>query len=346
MTARAAAMDLGARRLVALAGGHSFQGKAAGPGNTVETGKFALLGPLGFFAGTNGKVAGITAFQAGDVNIPSILEMDAAAAAQVKNFVGTGSGSVPIDGSLGKAFQIKEGKKSLREFLRAGGFVGYAIVLLGILAVTLCLFKLIEIARFQVPDRVEINGILDDLLEGNEDEAVARAKSLPGLAGRVVDAGAQHFFAKRRVLEDALYEKLSAVQPRLERFLPFLAVIAAAAPMAGLLGTVLGIMKTFEMMAAFGTGDAKVTAGGIGEALITTFLGLLVAIPAILVHGVLKSLARTRLGQVEGIALAMINGTTEIVSQGELLDEDAKTSGKPDDDDDDLLDEFVVEPAT
>ena len=108
---------------------------------------------------------------------------------------------------------------------------------------------------------------------------MAQAESLPGLAGRVVEAGSKHFFAKRRVLEDALFEKMSAVQPRLERLLPFLAVIAAAAPMAGLLGTVLGIMKTFDMMAQFGTGDAKVTAGGIGEALITTFLGLLVAIP-------------------------------------------------------------------
>jgi biopolymer transport protein ExbB len=216
---------------------------------------------------------------------------------------------------------------------------------LGILAVVLTFFKLIEVARFRVPARAEINQILDELLGGKPDEAVSMAKGLPGLAGQVVVAGAKYFFCKRRVLEDALYEKLSAVQPRLERFLPFLAVIAAAAPMAGLLGTVLGIMKTFEMMAAFGTGDAKVTAGGIGEALITTFLGLMVAIPTIIVHGALKSLARTRLGQVEGLALAMSNGTTEIVSGGGLPVEKAKASAQPDDEDDDLED-LVAEPAT
>ena len=259
----------------------------------------------------------MTAFQAGDVNIPSILPMKDADGDKVAKLVKNGEGMVPIDPSLGKAFQIEEGKKSVREFLRAGGYVGYAILVFGPLPAILALLKLVEMLRFQVPSRKEVNEILDDLLGGEADRAIGQAERLPGLAGRVVEAGAKHFFAKRRVLEDALFEKMSAVQPRLERLLPFLAVIAAAAPMAGLLGTVLGIMKTFDMMAQFGTGDAKVTAGGIGEALITTFLGLLVAIPTIMVHGILKSLARTRLGRVEGIALALINGTTEIVKGGQ-----------------------------
>ena len=198
-----------------------------------------------------------------------------------------------------------------------------------------------------MPSRHSVNTILDDILDGRADAAEEHAQKLPGLAGRVVEAGVRHFHAKRRILEDALYEKMSAVQPRLDRFLPFVAVIAAAAPMAGLLGTVLGIMKTFDMMAQFGTGDAKVTAGGIGEALITTFLGLLVAIPTIMVHGVLKSLARTRLGQVEGIALAMINGTTEIVKEevpAEIQPDEGPGPDESDDSDEDLED-LAIEPA-
>jgi biopolymer transport protein ExbB len=319
--ANAPVLLLGAKRLLEVAGGHGFEGKAAGPGNTLEEGAFALFGPVGFFAGSSGEVAGMTAFQAGDVSIPSILPMSADDSTKVIQLVRDGASTVPVDPSLGKAFQIEEGKKTVAEFLRGGGYVGYAILVFGIMGGTLALFKLVEILRFEIPTRKTVNEILDKLIEGEAGEGVSLAERLPGIAGRVVEAGARHFHEKRRVLEDALYEKMSAVQPRLERLLPFLAVIAAAAPMAGLLGTVLGIMKTFEMMAEFGTGDAKVTAGGIGEALITTFLGLLVAIPMIMIHGVLKSLARTRLGKVEGIAFAMFNATTGITG-GVVMDED------------------------
>ena len=215
----------------------------------------------------------------------------------------------------------------------------------GVLAV----FKLVEILRFPVPTRHSVNVILDDLIAGNNPQAIEQAEALPGLAGRVVEAGTRYFHSKRRILEDALFEKMSAVQPRLERLLPFMAVIAAAAPMAGLLGTVLGIMKTFDMMAQFGTGDAKVTAGGIGEALITTFLGLMVAIPTIMVHGILKSIARTRLGQVEGIALAMINGTTEIVkgpeTDGTPSADEPPGNDEGSGDEDEGLEDLTIEPA-
>ena len=314
VNANAPVLALGAKRLLEVAGGHGFDGKAAGPGNTLEEGRFALFGPVAFFAGSNGEVAGMTAFQAGDVSIPSILPMGPDESSKIMQLVLDGASTVPVDPSLGKAFQIEEGKKTVAEFLQGGGYVGYAILVFGLLGGTLALFKLVEILRFEIPSRPAVNEILDELIEGDREKGVGLAERLPGLAGRVVEAGAKHFHEKRRVLEDALYEKMSAVQPRLERLLPFLAVIAAAAPMAGLLGTVLGIMKTFEMMAEFGTGDAKVTAGGIGEALITTFLGLLVAIPMIMIHGVLKSFARTRLGSVEGIAFAMFNATTGITS--------------------------------
>ena len=82
--------------------------------------------------------------------------------------------------------------------------------------------------------------------------------------------------------------------------------------MMGLLGTVLGIMKTFAMMSAVGTGDSKAFSAGISEALITTAMGLIVAIPVIVVHGMLKSFAKAKFGQAEGVALALLNGTTEI----------------------------------
>ena len=123
--------------------------------------------------------------------------------------------------------------------------------------------------------------------------------------------GVAMFHEKRRVLEEALFEKLIAVKPRLERFLPFLALTAAAGPLMGLLGTVLGIIKTFKAMALYGTGNAKNFSAGISEALITTAEGLIVAIPVLVIHGMLKSYVKGRFSEFEGIGIALINGTTE-----------------------------------
>jgi biopolymer transport protein ExbB len=81
----------------------------------------------------------------------------------------------------------------------------------------------------------------------------------------------------------------------------------------GLLGTVLGIIKTFQAMALYGTGNAKSFSAGISEALITTAEGLIVAIPVLVIHGLLKSMVKGKFGEVEGLAIALINGTTERV---------------------------------
>ena len=100
----------------------------------------------------------------------------------------------------------------------------------------------------------------------------------------MVQVGVKHFHSKRRVLEELLFEKIVSMRPKLERFLPFIAVTAAAAPLMGLLGTVMGMIKTFKLITVFGTGDAKNLAVGISEALVTTELGLVVAIPTLILH--------------------------------------------------------------
>src|SRR5690606_40778867 len=88
----------------------------------------------------------------------------------------------------------------------------------------------------------------------------------------------------------------------------FIAIAAAAAPLMGLLGTVTGMIKTFNLITVFGTGDAKSLSSGISEALVTTELGLIVAIPCLILHGLLSRLARRKLGQMEQVAIAFING--------------------------------------
>jgi biopolymer transport protein ExbB len=94
----------------------------------------------------------------------------------------------------------------------------------------------------------------------------------------------------------------------LERFLPFLAITAATAPLLGLLGTVTGMIKTFQLITIFGTGDAKSLSSGISEALVTTAEGLIVAIPILIVHGSLSRMAKHKLSLLEQLSAAFVNG--------------------------------------
>lgn len=340
--ARIIPIGIGAERLQGLAGGELFDGKAVGPGSVVKEGSFAMVGPVAYFASGDGTVAGITTFAGADVEFPSMIAMPMEdGGREVVELTSSGSATVLADASMGKALQVERGRKSFVDYLEGGGVVGFGILILGAVALLIAIFKFIEIQSFPVPGRKEVNAILDDLLEDRLTEAEARAGRIRGLGGSLVRAGVKYFFDKRRILEDALMEKLSVIQPRLERLLAFLALVAAAAPMMGLLGTVLGIMKTFAMMSAVGTGDSRAFSAGISEALITTAMGLVVAIPVIIIHGMLKSLAKSKFGQVEGVALSLLNGTTEIGSRP------AEPESSPDgeDDSDDDLDERELAPA-
>ena len=91
-----------------------------------------------------------------------------------------------------------------------------------------------------------------------------------------------------------------------------MALTAAAAPLLGLLGTVTGMIKTFNLITIFGTGDAKSLSSGISEALVTTELGLVVAIPSLILHGLLSRMAKQKVGDLEQVSVSFINGVTGV----------------------------------
>ena len=90
--------------------------------------------------------------------------------------------------------------------------------------------------------------------------------------------------------------------------IPFIAVVAATAPLMGLLGTVTGMIKTFKLITVFGTGDARSLSSGISEALVTTEFGLCVAIPALIIHALLLRRTKGVLASMEQTAVAFKNG--------------------------------------
>jgi biopolymer transport protein ExbB len=94
---------------------------------------------------------------------------------------------------------------------------------------------------------------------------------------------------------------------RLNRLVPFIGICAAAAPLLGLLGTVTGIMNTFNLITVFGTGDVRTLSSGISEALITTEYGLIVAIPSLLLHAYLSRKAKAIVDRMETFGIAFMN---------------------------------------
>lgn len=310
LTERMNVLEIGIDRLGEIAGGHRFDGKALRNGSESIEGKILVVGPSVYFAQKDGDFEGVATFAETGTTLPTVVAINASDG-DITEAINSMEGELPFDGSMGKAIEVEAAKQTLWETAEKGGYVGHAILMLGAISFLIAIFKVWEVSRFKVPNRRELNAILDDLLEGKQDEALSKAKAISGEAGELVAIGVTKFYEKRRVLEESMFEKLVVIKPHLERFLPFLALTAAAGPLMGLLGTVLGIIKTFQAMALYGSGNQKNFTAGISEALITTAEGLIVAIPVLVVHGLLKSMVKAKFGDIEGSAIAIINGTTE-----------------------------------
>ncbi|MDX1972397.1 MAG: MotA/TolQ/ExbB proton channel family protein [Candidatus Sumerlaeia bacterium] len=123
----------------------------------------------------------------------------------------------------------------------------------------------------------------------------------------MLGAAVEHLEYPSELIEEVMYEKILAVKHRLESLLPLISITASAAPLLGLLGTVTGIINTFKLITVFGSGDVKTLSGGISEALITTEYGLIVAIPALILHAFLSRRAKGMINQMETVGVELVN---------------------------------------
>jgi len=174
------------------------------------------------------------------------------------------------------------------------------------------------------PSQRRIHEMLDAVRRRNTKDAEAKAEKVRGPVGQMLRLGVAHLNEPRDLIEEVMYEKVLATRLKLQRMLPFIAISAAAAPLLGLLGTVTGIINTFKLINAFGTGDVKTLSSGISEALVTTEFGLIVAIPSLLLHAFLSRKARGVTDQMEKAAVALVNQvskTGEKKSESESEDE-------------------------
>ena len=139
------------------------------------------------------------------------------------------------------------------------------------------------------------------------EQVVDRHKGQKWPVVRMLKAGLAARNEKRETLESVLQESILRELPEVQRGIAILAVLGAVAPLLGLLGTVTGMIDTFRIITLFGTSDPKLMSGGISEALVTTEVGLVVAIPIMLLHTILSRRSDHLIGDMEEKAVQLTN---------------------------------------
>ena len=213
------------------------------------------------------------------------------------------SGFVPfaLDPTRGQLLALQIQVPTIEERIHQGGAPGYVIITLGIIAVIIAVAKFIGLT-----------------LTGMKVASQAKSAGSPDGSnplGRIINVYRENEGVDSETLQLKIDEAILKEQPSINRFIGFIKIISMVAPLLGLLGTVIGMIVTFQAITLFGTGDPKTMAGGISQALITTVLGLTVAIPTVLLHYFVNSRAQ---------------GIMQILNEqsGGLIAEHAENAGK------------------
>ena len=208
-----------------------------------------------------------------------------------------------IDPVRGQLMEILTQAPDLTERVAQGGAIGYTILALGLAGLLLALSRLaILLWRGRAVSRQ-----LREMDQPRSDNPL----------GRILLAARADDIPDIETLELRMGEAVLRETPRINGYIPLLKIIAAVAPLMGLLGTVTGMIITFQAITLFGAGDPRLMAGGISQALITTVLGLCVAIPMLLLHQIVQMRARALTNVLQHEAVAEVAARVEASHGGD-----------------------------
>jgi biopolymer transport protein ExbB len=214
---------------------------------------------------------------------------------------GTGV-NVLIDPSRGQLFSLLDRMPKLTERLQQGGEVGYLIMALGFIGLFVALYQMIRMTLTELHVRKQLAQPAQ-LMNNNP-------------LGRVLQAVSRSNLGLEQ-LEMKVDELILKEVPKIEQGQSIVKLLAAVAPLLGLLGTVIGMIATFQSITLFGTSDPKLMAGGISQALMTTVLGLVVAIPLLFCHSYLSTRSRriAQLLQEKSLGLLATDSSTSVAEK-------------------------------
>ena len=217
---------------------------------------------------------------------------------------------VPVDLSGGEAVRQIAYKVSFLEQIQTGGPVVWPIIGVALAALLIVVTRAFYLNRIHANTdhfMTEVNTMAARGDWNAADEMVSRHARGHMPVIEVIKAGLAVRDRDRETQESVLQEAILHQLPSIERGLSVLAVLGAVAPLLGLLGTVTGMINTFRIITLFGTSDPKLMSGGISEALVTTELGLMVAIPVMLLHTLLTRRSDHIIGEMEEKAVQLTN---------------------------------------
>ncbi len=191
---------------------------------------------------------------------------------------------------------------NLQERIEQGGLVGYIILIVGGIGLLLALERIVTLNLI----RTKVNKQLKNADTPKDNNPL----------GRIMQVRDKHPTADTEALELHLTEAILGEIPKLTRNLTIIKIISVVAPLAGLLGTVTGMINTFQAITLFGTGDPKLMAGGISTALVTTVLGLVVAIPTTLLYAMLNTQSKNIVFILQEQASGVIAERAERAARG------------------------------
>ena len=192
---------------------------------------------------------------------------------------------ITLDPTRGSLLGMLAYTPSLRERIEQGGSIGLIILLLGAFGLLLTFWRTLYLGVVYLRMQSQLRNV-DKPSQGNP-------------LGRVLTAVEGVSLDEEELLQLKLDEAVLAKVPALERGNGLIKLLAATSPLLGLLGTVTGMILTFQAISLFGTGDPKLMAGGISQALVTTVLGLVVAIPLLFGHSLINTMARSMVQRLD-----------------------------------------------
>jgi biopolymer transport protein ExbB len=196
-----------------------------------------------------------------------------------------------LDGTRGGILALLVDTPTLGEKVDQGGIVGYSIISLGLIGLLIAIWRFIGLSAASRKVTAQLK---------------SDTASTDNPLGRVLAAYESNRNADTETIELKLSEAGLKEMPGLTKGLLFIKVISVVAPLMGLLGTVTGMIKTFQVITLYGAGDPKMMAGGISQALVTTVLGLVVAIPMVLLHTVVSGQSRKVINVIQSQSAGII----------------------------------------
>lgn len=225
----------------------------------------------------------------------------------------SGAGLLKFDPTLGNAIKLLDKEENILAHIEKGGVWALPIIFFAFLSLIVSTLKAVQLIRLPKIDKALIDNIkqllhLDEKADHAEiarikEEVLLLSAGANGAQKKLVDIAMTTPVSQER--DDLLVAYLIEYKHKIERFIGAIATSAAIAPLLGLLGTVSGMISTFMMMTIFGTGDASTVSGGISEALITTELGLIVAIPSLIISALLSRRTKSYSAKLEANAIKL-----------------------------------------